>query len=134
MVSILHAFHIGPDPAIVARMDALRAALATIKVDIDTRRFFIDLLFANDRHCASCSLLGKVGACGLTCALLRPTPSSLLLDIAGAMTDKWMRNIISIGDRYDKIAPYILSSGYKVSMSTLKQWGRAVEILQKRLA
>jgi hypothetical protein len=134
MASIFHAFHIGPDPAIVARTDTLRAALATVRVDIDTRRFFIDLLFASGRHCASCSPLGKVGACGPTCSLLLPTPSAVLPGIAEAMTDKWMRNTISIGDRYDKIAPYILSSGYKVSMSTLEQWEQAVELLQKRMA
>jgi hypothetical protein len=88
MASILHAFHIGPNPAIIARMDALRAALATVKVDIDTRRFFIDLLFASGCHCAACSPLGKVCACGPACALLRFTPSSVLPGNAEGMTDK----------------------------------------------
>lgn len=134
MASFLHnVLHIGPDPAIVARIDALRAALAVIKVDIDTRHFLWDLTYTGGHHCALCSPLGKVGACGPTCALLRPT-GSVLPGIEAAMSEKWTRTTGQLSIRYDKLMLSVPPSGYKVSISNLQQWEEAVELLQQRLA
>jgi hypothetical protein len=134
-VSILHRlFHIGPDPALVARINALRAALAEVKADIEIREFFVDLMYARGRHCSVCSPLGHVDACGSACALLRPASGGgVYSGITEAMTDKWMLETISIGRCYDKLAPQVTAAGYDVSVPTIRRLEEGVQRMRSRL-
>ena len=126
-------YPVGPDGELVARIDKVRKDLDEVKVDIETRRFLMNLVFANGRYCQSCSPLRQVGACGRTCALLRPGPS-IHSGMLAAMSDKWMWQTVSIGRYYDNIAGEVLAGGYNVSPSILQRWEEAVVCLKDRLA
>jgi hypothetical protein len=134
-ITILHKlFHIGPDPALVARVNALRVTLAEVKADIEIRKFFVDLMYARGRHCLVCSPLRCIGACGSACALLRPADGGgVFSGITEAMTDSWMAETVSIGRCYDKVAPEILAARYSIGVPTLQRLEEAVERMRDRL-
>ena len=133
--SLHKLFRSGPDRELKARLDKLREALGEVKVDVETRQFLMDLAFAHGRYCKSCTPLRRVGACGPTCALLRPANNgSILPCMSSQMSIKWMSQTTSIGRCYDKVAGEVLAAGYNVSLPTLEQWEQAVARLQARLA
>jgi hypothetical protein len=101
------------------RVDTLRKAFASLKQDMDTRRFLLTHGNRDGHFCDCCSRRRSPGMCGPTCALLRVGHESATMFRA---PERWRREVGAVLCEYKVIVADMDRLGYNISKPELEQW------------
>jgi hypothetical protein len=121
-----------PEDTKADRVNNLLKVLEDIKADVKTRRFILDHCLRDGRYCQSCSPLQKVGHCGPTCPLLRPT--ELLDNRSGTffiVPEAWGRETITQHQTYKAMKGNLKRAGHDVDLYELEKWECVAEDMRE---
>ncbi|KAF2133479.1 hypothetical protein P153DRAFT_353829 [Dothidotthia symphoricarpi CBS 119687] len=118
-------FHRPPNPQLTARIANIRTILAEIKTSSSIRETLILLGQKGGRHCASCSPHNTPGACGPTCALLRPTSREYLAVPA------WATVVYADVETYSKLVEDMDRCAGVPKAAKVREWEETAEKLRR---
>jgi hypothetical protein len=120
-----------PTPQILTRLAALRAKVASIRLDVAIRDYFQAVNNTGQYYCALCTPRHfTAGTCGPTCTLLRPLGKSSSSPYYGRMTSEWLRNAHADKITYHKLVAALNHFGNAVPLELLSRMEKVAETLR----